>query len=401
MNNKKKTQHRTLVLIAAVSLLIVMSTRMRADTGICGGASFTLPFTDVQSSNIFFCSIAEAYFSGLTNGTSATTYAPTEPVPREQMAAFITRAQDSALKRGNRRAALQQWWTPTEAGALRAFNISSPIDIICDGADLWVLSFNASGTVTRVRASDGKLLGTWTGVPTATALIAAVGRIFIAGQINNAPGKIYVINPDASPGPVTVFEDDIGIGPQSITFDGANLWTANLSSSSISRVQVSTGVDSTYATGFSLPNDILWDGANLWVTDLGDDHLKRIDPSNGVVLESIAVGNAPRSLIFDGINIWMANEESNSISIVRAVGALRGTVLATLTGNGIESPTGMAFDGERVLVCSDGSVSLFKAADFSPLSNVPTINTFGAARAACSDGVNFWITTNTNSVFRF
>ncbi len=46
-----------------------------ADTGTCGGAMVTLPFTDVAG-NIFFCQIAEAYFSGLTNGTTPTTYSP-------------------------------------------------------------------------------------------------------------------------------------------------------------------------------------------------------------------------------------------------------------------------------------------------------------------------------------
>jgi len=28
----------------------------------------TLPFADVPATNVFFCAIAEAYFSGLTNG---------------------------------------------------------------------------------------------------------------------------------------------------------------------------------------------------------------------------------------------------------------------------------------------------------------------------------------------
>jgi len=79
-----------------------VSTRLEADTGTCGGATITLPFTDVAASNIFFCSIAEAFFSGLTNGTSATTYSPDDPVSRQQMAAFTTRTLDQSLKRGQR-----------------------------------------------------------------------------------------------------------------------------------------------------------------------------------------------------------------------------------------------------------------------------------------------------------
>src|SRR4029078_2060051 len=105
------TSHRSLCkILIVIAVLAVASTRLNADTGTCGGQLITLPFIDTHATNIFFCSIAEAYFFGLTLGTTATTYSPTEPVPREQMAAFITRTMDQALKRGNRRAALQQWW---------------------------------------------------------------------------------------------------------------------------------------------------------------------------------------------------------------------------------------------------------------------------------------------------
>src|SRR6185295_3640343 len=121
MNTKRKVRRRTICraigLVVVIALIAVASTRLRADTGTCGGASITSPFTDVPASNLFFCSIAAAYFTGLTNGTSATTYSPTQPVPREQMAAFITRTMDQSLRRGNRRAALQQWWQPNTDSA--------------------------------------------------------------------------------------------------------------------------------------------------------------------------------------------------------------------------------------------------------------------------------------------
>ena len=64
--------------VGLIAAVVASSDRTRADTGMCGGASITLPFTDVPSSNIFFCSIAEAFFAGLTNGTGATTYSPSQ-----------------------------------------------------------------------------------------------------------------------------------------------------------------------------------------------------------------------------------------------------------------------------------------------------------------------------------
>src|SRR5262249_12979032 len=103
---------RAILLVSLIVSLTSLSTRLRADTGTCGGQSVTLPFTYLMGSP-FFCQIAEACFSGLANGTSTTTYAPSGSVTRDQMAAFITRTQDSALRRGSKRAALQQFWTTT------------------------------------------------------------------------------------------------------------------------------------------------------------------------------------------------------------------------------------------------------------------------------------------------
>src|SRR5262249_23257537 len=93
---------RIVLLLSLIVNLTLISTKHHADTGACGGVTTTVPFMDVAG-NQFFCQIAEAFFSGLANGTSATTYNPSGNVTRDQMAAFITRTQDSALRRGNKR----------------------------------------------------------------------------------------------------------------------------------------------------------------------------------------------------------------------------------------------------------------------------------------------------------
>ena len=69
---KNRLALRSLLLISLMITIVGLSTRLQADTGNCGGVTITLPFTDVQG-NFFFCQIAAAYFSGLTNGTTATT----------------------------------------------------------------------------------------------------------------------------------------------------------------------------------------------------------------------------------------------------------------------------------------------------------------------------------------
>ena len=385
--------------VFAVTLMIVVlvaaSTRLRADTGTCGGATTTLPFTDVGSS-FAFCFIAEIFFQGITVGTSPTTYSPGGNVTREQMAAFLSRTLDAGLKKGSRRAALKQWWTPTSADGIELTTVvGNPQLVESDGADLWVANIN-SGTVSRVRASDGKLLETWTGATLAFGVLAAKGRIFVTGQTFS--GSLYQIDPRGAPGPVTTLTSSLGGTSLGIAFDGARVWTGN-HAGSVSIVTLNPVSVTTATTGFSSPVGMLYDGANIWVTDEGDNTLRKLD-ANGNILLTVSVGTLPQFPVFDGTNIWVPNPLSQTVTVVRAA---TGAVLATLSGNGLNNPITAAFDGERILVTNrnGGSVSLWKAADLTPLGSVST----GAStlpNGACSDGLNFWITlTGTDKLARF
>src|SRR6185295_10186442 len=158
--NKRRIIDRAIMISAVIVAITSVSTNLRADSGTCGGQMITLPFADVAGS-AFFCQIAEAYFAGLTNGTSATTYSPGQNVTRDQMAAFITRTLDQETRRASYRAALDQWGQGSFS-ASGMTDVSGARSVKPDGEDLWVTSFD-DGTVTRVRASDGRVLGTWTG----------------------------------------------------------------------------------------------------------------------------------------------------------------------------------------------------------------------------------------------
>ena len=385
MKINRRIAIRVTLLVTLAVALSVASSRHHADTGTCGGQSVTLPFVDVPSGNVFFCSIAEAFICGLTNGTDATHYSPSANVPREQMAAFVTRTQDSALKRGSHRAALNQWAIPTPVPSTgRTVVGTAPAFVASDGEDLWVAN-SGSDTVSQVHASNGKLLGTWTGAVAASGVVIARGRVFVTG--NTSPGAIYVIDPTQPPGAVTTLTSALPANVYTIAFDGLSLWTANSDSGSISKVNPTNGAVTNFA-GFSLPFGIIYDGTNIWFTDSQDHLLKKVDKSTGAVLLTVTVQFVPEGPIFDGANIWVPNWGSNSVTVVKAS---TGVVLATLTGNGLSGPVQAAFDGERVLVTNpaNDSVSLWKASDLTPLGFAAgATSVFGA----CSDGLNFWLT---------
>ena len=394
-------RNRTMILIAAMVIITAASTYMRADTGTCGGTSITLPFTDVPSGSVFFCSIAEAYIQALTNGTTPTTYNPSDPVPREQMAAFITRTLDRSLTRGSRRAAHTQFWTTTPQYTITAGTTTLgttvvgtlPRQVQSDSADLWVANAT-SGTVSRVRASDAKLLETWTGATNAYGVLIAMNRVFVTGD--SVPGTLYMIEPSQVMGAVTTVASTLGNHPEGIAFDGSRIWTANSGSSgtdSISIITPGSPFTVTNVSGINGPLGVLYDGANIWVTaygtGIGNGHLYKLNSSGGILL-TITVGNFPYHPVFDGTNIWVPNQGSSSITVVRPSD---GMVLATLTGNGLRSPITAAFDGQRILVTNlaAASVSLWNASDLTPLGSF-VVGGVSQPFGACSDGLNFWLT---------
>jgi hypothetical protein len=394
---------RSFVLISLMASLTVLSIRLQADTGNCGGVTITLPFNDVMASP-FFCQIAAAYFSGLTNGTGdGTTYSPTQTVTREQMAAFISRTMDQSLKRGSERAVAKKWWTPQGANSLTLTDVgSNPQFVEFDGTDLWVANF-VSDSVMRVRTSDGKVLDTWTGANDASSIVCAMGRIFITGA--TTPGSLYMIDPTQPAGTVTTLSTSLGGVPRNIAFDGSRIWTAN-ADGSVSIVSLNPTSVNTVLAGFVAPAGILFDGASIWVTDPLANKLLRLN-ANGSIAETVNTGDFPRYMVFDGTNIWVPITVG-SVLVVRVKDAA-GNPLATalpvagLLNNGLSAPYAIAFDGERILVTNNGgnSVSMWKAADLTPLGSFAT----GASTTptgVCSDGLNFWILLNgTNKLARF
>jgi hypothetical protein len=360
--------------------------------GVCG------PFTDVAA-DAFCPFVLEIFYLGITTGTTPTTYDPTANVSRLQMAAFLSRSVDGVLRRGSRRAALDQFWTTQNGTGIGLTDVGfNPILLKSDGLDVWAAN-GFGDSVSRVRGSDGKLLETWTGATSPYGVLVAIGHVFVTGA--RSPGKLYRIDPTQPAGAVTTVASDLGNTSRGISYDGERIWTAN-NGGSVSIVTPGGAIPWTVTTvtsGFTHPNGILYDTANIWVTDFTANTLLKLD-SSAAVLQTVTVGINPFLPVFDGTNIWVPNEGSDSISVVRASS---GAVLQTLTGNGLNSPLAAAFDGQRVLVTNNDSsrVSLWKAGDLTPIGNFPTGASTGPF-GACSDGVNFWIALfNVNKLAQF
>jgi hypothetical protein len=302
------------------------------------------------------------------------------------MAAFLSRSVDGILRRGSRKAAMGRFWRPNNNGILGETIVGpNPQSVVSDGEDIWVSNLGGD-SVSRVHASSGKLLETWTGATAPLGVLSWKGRIFATGVL--APGKLYMINPALSAGAVTTVATNLGTSPNGIAADPIRIWTANQGPpGSVSIITPKTSLPWTVTTVTigSSPFGAVYDGSNVWISDWGSGQLLKLN-SVGAVLQTVTVGSQPAMPVFDGTNIWVPNFESESVSVVRAS---TGAVLATLTG--LSGAWAAAFDGQYVAVTSlpNDTITVFKAAD---LSLVQSSFLLGSNPAGiCSDGIQFWV----------
>src|SRR6185369_784023 len=162
-----------------------------------------------------------------------------------------------------------------------------------DGEDLWVAN-STDNTVSRVHASDGRLLGTWTGATSPFGVLSALGRVFATGQ--GTPGRVFRIDPTQPAGAVTTVASSLGKNPTGIAFDGTRIWTAN-NLTTIVGLEVSIvtpkatlpwTVTNVNADGGSLVG-MLYDGAHMWATNPTAGTLIELDAAASVLL-TVTVG---------------------------------------------------------------------------------------------------------------
>jgi DNA-binding beta-propeller fold protein YncE len=100
---------------------------------------------------------------------------------------------------------------------------SRPTGIAFDGANMWVGN-RSDGTVSKLRASDGKLIGTFDSYTGAYGIAFDGSSIWIAGDP-------YVVELRASDAAKIGLWD--GAGSIGAAFDGANVWITRLSDNAV------------------------------------------------------------------------------------------------------------------------------------------------------------------------
>jgi len=98
----------------------------------------------------------------------------------------------------------------------------------------------------------------------------------------------------------------VGPSPWGLTFDGANIWTASLTSPNVTKLRASDGA---LLGTFEAGGTTAWaafDGENIWVTNFNDGQVSKLRASDGVLLDNFVVGFGPSGIISDGNgNVWV------------------------------------------------------------------------------------------------
>jgi hypothetical protein len=239
----------------------------------------------------------------------------------------------------------------SDGALLGTFSVSGgeALGVAFDGANIWVACGDFSRRLVKLRASDGVNLG---GV---TLPVDPFSLAFDGSHIWATTGGTNTVTKVRARDAAIVASYNAGPGPQSLAFDGANMWVTNPFASTVTKIRASDGALLGTFTVASLPRSIAFDGTNIWITHSGVNMVTKLRASDGMVLGVFNVGPTPAGIVFDGANIWVANLNGNTVTKIRA---LDGVTLGTFaTGT---SPSQLAFDGANVWVTNQGTGTVSK-----------------------------------------
>ena len=186
----------------------------------------------------------------------------------------------------------------------------------------------------------------------------------------------------------------VGTGPQFAISDGEDLWVANQTGASVSRVHGRDGRLLQTWTGATNAVGVLSAIGRVFVTGFGNpSHLYRIDPSlaPGAVTTVATLGGGSLGIAYDGSRIWTANNDG-SISIAIPSSTIPWTVT---TVAGASNLYGALFDGANVWVTNAPGPGLGTVLKLDSAGSILQTVTVGNAPAyPVFDGANVWVPNN-------
>ncbi|ABF43436.1 conserved hypothetical protein [Candidatus Koribacter versatilis Ellin345] len=150
-----------------------------------------------------------------------------------------------------------------------------PMNVAFDGTDIWVTNFG-DNTVSKLNTQTGAVIGTYS-----SGGSQPWGIAFVPEPIYGGARLMVVTNAGSNTAVLMLLDGSVnatipvGLVPRGVIYDGHDVWVANSSSSSLSKID--------------------------WI-------------DGGTTVTNYPVGKQPYALAFDGANVWAVNYGSNSVS---------------------------------------------------------------------------------------
>jgi len=276
------------------------------------------------------------------------------------------------------------------------------------------------------------------GQVTETEFLALVARVAVLEAAQN------ITPPPPPPPPPPVQESgrlDITVGgsPQSLAFDGTNIWVGNFGGS-VTELRESDG--STLGTfpvngapvaiisaaqkiwvasygdvnadtpgnitelnsagqilGVSFlttepggpmePVSLAFDGTNAYFADLNSAAFREITTAGGPPVAIGTIGPGVSAMLYDGTHVWASFGGANKVEEVDSTSG--GPIISAAVGR---LPVALAFDGVNIWVAnsSDGTVTKIRRSDGA---NLGTFAAGPSPSGIAFDGANIWVTNST------
>ena len=178
----------------------------------------------------------------------------------------------------------------------------------------------------------------------------------------------------------------VGDEPRGIVASGDALWTANLSSSSLTRIDPASGATETTALGGAEPTDVAFDAGKLWVSD-GAGFVISVDATGW---ERFEVGADPKGVVVDG-DVWVANGDGGSVTRLSASGEFEEEVQVGGIPRGVTSGFG------RIWVANGGEGGGYVTAiDPGDTSDPVDVEVEGSPEGIAAGPERLWVTTGSS-----
>jgi hypothetical protein len=247
----------------------------------------------------------------------------------------------------------------SDATTLGTFPVlGAPVQIIYAAQKIWVASWGDAtedipGNITELSLSGQVLnivnLGTDpnSGQPLEPIALASDGTNVYFTVANNSTYRALENGATVTIGNTRSIADYL-------LYDGTQIWVSYGGTNTVSAGSPMLPVTQVFTVG-QLPVALAFDSVNIWAANYTDGTVTKLRDSDGAKLGTFAAGSTPSGIAFDGANIWVTNNSANTVTLLRASD---GGGVATY--NTASSPLGIVFDGNHMWVgTASGIVSKF------------------------------------------